>query len=93
MTTTLRRGQKLDPPEMPSGQLVLQAPPELQPHEGAGNALMTALPMLGSVGSIVFVAAVPRGCVIVFLRVHLTAQVCAIAGTCRTTLSRLLGNI
>ena len=42
---------------------------------------------------IVFVAAVPRGCVIVFLRVHLTAQVCAIAGTCRTTLSRLLGNI
>lgn len=41
----------------------------------------------------VFVAAVPRGCVIVFLRVHLTAQVCAIAGTCRTTLSRLLGNI
>jgi hypothetical protein len=41
----------------------------------------------------VFVAAIPRGCVIVFLRVHLAAQVCAIAGTCRTTLSRLLGDI
>ena len=42
---------------MPEGQLVLQAPPELAPHEGAGGALMMALPMLGSVGSIVFVAA------------------------------------
>ncbi|HSE69570.1 MAG TPA: type VII secretion protein EccCa [Nocardioidaceae bacterium] len=59
MATTLRRGQKLDPPTMPSGQLVLQPPPELQPHEGAGGALMMALPMLGSVGSIVFVAAMP----------------------------------
>ena len=54
--TTLRSGQKLEPPEMPSGQIKLQAPPELQPHEGAGNALMTAIPMLGSVGSIVLVA-------------------------------------
>ena len=54
--TTLRSGQRLDPPEMPTGQVKLQAPPELQPHEGAGNALMTAIPMLGSVGSIVLVA-------------------------------------
>ena len=38
---------------------MLQAPPELAPHEGAGGALMMALPMLGSVGSIVFVAAAP----------------------------------
>ncbi len=44
---------------MPSGQIVLQAPPELAPNEGAGGALMMALPMLGSVGSIVFVAASP----------------------------------
>jgi hypothetical protein len=41
----------------------------------------------------VFVAAIPRGCVLVFLRVHLPAQVCAIAGPCRTALPRLLGNI
>jgi S-DNA-T family DNA segregation ATPase FtsK/SpoIIIE len=34
----------------------VQAPPELQPHEGIGGALMMALPMLASVGSIVFVA-------------------------------------
>jgi len=57
LSTTLGRGQKLEPPTMPGGQLVLQAPPELAPHEGAGGALMMALPMLGSVGSIVFVAA------------------------------------
>ena len=61
MSTTLGRGQKLEPPTMPGGQLVLQAPPELAPHEGAGGALMMALPMLGSVGSIVFVAAAPPG--------------------------------
>ena len=46
---------------MPSGQIVLQAPPELAPNEGAGGALMMALPMLGSVGSIVFVAAAQPG--------------------------------
>ena len=34
---------------------------ELAPHEGAGGALMMALPMLGSVGSIVFVAAAQPG--------------------------------
>ena len=46
---------------MPSGQLVLQAPPELAPHEGSGGPLMMALPMLGSVGSIVFIAAAQPG--------------------------------
>ena len=61
MSTTLGRGQKLEPPEMPGGQLILQAPPELAPNEGAGGALMMALPMLGSVGSIVFVATSQSG--------------------------------
>jgi len=56
MVSTLRRGQRVEPPTVPSGQVVLQPPPELQPHEGAGGALMMALPMLASVGSIVFVA-------------------------------------
>ena len=41
---------------MPGGQIVLQAPPELEPHEGAGGVLMNAIPMLGSLGSIVLVA-------------------------------------
>ncbi|WP_109506115.1 type VII secretion protein EccCa [Nocardioides speluncae] len=41
---------------MPGGQIVLQAPPELQEHEGAASVMMNAIPMLGSVGSIVLVA-------------------------------------
>ncbi len=55
MTTALR-GRRKDRPEMPSGELVLQAPPEIEPHEGASGVLMNAIPMLGSVGSIVLVA-------------------------------------
>ncbi|MBC7630358.1 MAG: type VII secretion protein EccCa [Flavobacterium sp.] len=41
---------------MPTGEIVLQPPPEVQPHEGASGPLMMALPMLASVGSIAFVA-------------------------------------
>ena len=41
---------------MPGGQIVLQPPPELQEGEGAGGVLMNAIPMLGSLGSIVLVA-------------------------------------
>jgi len=41
---------------MPSGQLQLQPPPELQPSEGAAGVAMNAIPMLGSLGSIVLVA-------------------------------------
>ena len=37
MSTTLRGGQRLDEPEMPGGQIVLQLPPELQEGEGAGG--------------------------------------------------------
>lgn len=55
MTTTLRR-TRLDEPELPTGELVLQAPPQIQPHEGAAGVLMNAIPMLGSLGSIVLVA-------------------------------------
>ncbi len=55
MSTTLR-GARLDEPEMPAGQIVLQPPPEIEPNEGAGGVLMNAIPMLGSLGSIVLVA-------------------------------------
>ncbi|WP_248579919.1 type VII secretion protein EccCa [Nocardioides sp. InS609-2] len=41
---------------MPSGQIVLQPPPQLQEGEGASGVLMNAIPMLGSLGSIVMVA-------------------------------------
>ncbi len=56
MVTTLRRGPRLDPPQLPRGELVLQPPPETEPEEGGGNVAMQALPMLGSLGSIGFVA-------------------------------------
>ena len=54
-STTLRGG-RVDEPEMPSGQLVLQPPPQIQPNEGAAGIAMNAIPMLGSLGSIVLVA-------------------------------------
>ena len=56
MSTTLRRGPRLEPPEPPAGELALQAPPEIEPSEGSSGALMNALPMLGSLGSIAFIA-------------------------------------
>ncbi|MCD4523457.1 type VII secretion protein EccCa [Nocardioides sp. cx-173] len=55
MSTTLR-GARVDEPEMPTGQLVLQPPPQIQPAEGAAGVMMNAIPMLGSLGSIVLVA-------------------------------------
>lgn len=47
---------RLAPPKVPTGHIVLQPPPELVKPEGASNTLMTALPMLGSMGSIAFIA-------------------------------------
>ena len=55
MSTTLR-GARHDEPEMPSGKIVLQPPPEIEQAEGASGVLMNAIPMLGSLGSIVLVA-------------------------------------
>src|SRR6476661_7345503 len=57
VSTTLRGG-RLDQPEMPTGEIVLQAPPQLEQHEGASGVLMNAIPMLGSLGSIVLVASI-----------------------------------
>ena len=55
MSTTLR-GTRLDEPEMPTGKIVLQPPPEIEKNEGASGVMMNAIPMLGSLGSIVLVA-------------------------------------
>ncbi len=55
------RSSRLERPEMPSGRLVLQAPPQIQPSEGAAGVAMNAIPMLGSLGSIVLVATISRG--------------------------------
>ncbi len=46
---------------MPSGQIVLQPPPEIQENEGASGIMMNVIPMLGSVGSIVLVAGMGSG--------------------------------
>jgi len=61
VATTLRRERATEAPTMPSGQLAVEPPPELVPHEGIGGALMMALPMLASVGAIVFVSAANPG--------------------------------
>jgi DNA segregation ATPase FtsK/SpoIIIE, S-DNA-T family len=61
VSTTLRGGHRLDEPEMPGGQIVLQPPPEIQESEGASGVLMNAIPMLGSLGSIVLVATMGGG--------------------------------
>ena len=50
------RGGRLDEPELPHGQLQLQPPPQIEQAEGASGVLMNAIPMLGSLGSIVLVA-------------------------------------
>ena len=55
MTTTLR-GNRVEPPQMPSGEIRLQPPPELERSEGPAGVMMNAIPMLGSLGSIVLVA-------------------------------------
>lgn len=56
MSSTLHREGRTEAPQIPHGSLPVEPPPELAPHEGVGGALMMALPMLASVGSIVFVA-------------------------------------
>ncbi|KRC54082.1 MULTISPECIES: type VII secretion protein EccCa [unclassified Nocardioides] len=50
------RGGRGDRPEMPSGKVQIQPPPQIQPNEGAAGVAMNAIPMLGSLGSIVLVA-------------------------------------
>ncbi len=56
MTVAARGGAREKAPEVPTGRIVLQPPPEITPSEGASGLLMQAVPMLGSLGSIGFVA-------------------------------------
>lgn len=43
-------------PELPSGQIDIQVPPDQPEAGGMGNVLMTVVPMMGSVGVMVFMA-------------------------------------
>ncbi len=54
--SSTRGDTEVDGPELPTGRVVLRPPPEVQPGDGAGGALMNAIPMLGSLGSIALVA-------------------------------------
>ncbi len=49
------------PPELPSGRIRLDEPPRLPAAEGAGGVAMSAIPMLGSLGSVVLVASLGGG--------------------------------
>ncbi|WP_228759964.1 type VII secretion protein EccCa [Pseudactinotalea sp. HY158] len=51
-----RSGPRPAPPQVPSGSIALQPPPELAKPEGASNALMMAVPMIGSLGSVALIA-------------------------------------
>ncbi len=56
-----QRGGRSERPELPTGQLQIQPPPQIQPNEGAAGVAMNAIPMLGSLGSIVLVAGLGGG--------------------------------
>ena len=43
-------------PEPPSGEIVLQPPPEIEDDESSGGVLTSAIPMLGSLGSVAVMA-------------------------------------
>lgn len=53
-------GPRPDEPEPPSGQLTLRAPPPIEPDEGMGGLLVTAVPMLGGLGSVALIATMDR---------------------------------
>ncbi|WP_024286903.1 type VII secretion protein EccC [Cellulomonas sp. KRMCY2] len=55
MAAAPSRNQRIAPPSVPNGRIAVQPPPELAKSEGVSNMLSTMLPMLGSMGSIVFV--------------------------------------
>jgi S-DNA-T family DNA segregation ATPase FtsK/SpoIIIE len=56
-TSSVYREGRIAPPPMPKGQVEIQSPPPLFAGESmASNLLMTAIPMVGSLASVVFVA-------------------------------------
>ncbi len=61
MTAAPVQGQRLTPPAVPSGRVTVLPPPEITPSDGMGSVLSSALPMLGSVGSIVFISMAQPG--------------------------------
>jgi S-DNA-T family DNA segregation ATPase FtsK/SpoIIIE len=56
MTAAPTQSQRLAPPAVPSGRVTVLPPPEITASDGVGGLLSSLMPMLGSVGSIVFIA-------------------------------------
>ena len=57
-TTVFRRPPRVLPPPVPTGDLVLQPPPDL-PRPETGNTWLTALPALSGLGSVAYMFAGP----------------------------------
>src|SRR3954470_11208975 len=53
LSTSTLRGGRADQPELPTGEIVIQAPPEIEEAEGASGVLMNGIPLLRSLCSIV----------------------------------------
>ncbi len=49
-------GRRPTAPEPPTGEIVLQAPPEIEDDESSSGVLTSAIPMLGSLGSVAVMA-------------------------------------
>ena len=47
---------RVSSPELPEGRIPLQAPPDQVEAGGVGNILATVIPMMGSMGVMVFMA-------------------------------------
>ncbi len=61
-TVTVRRPQRLPAPALPTGEMVLEPPPELPESTGRGwSHLLTVLPMLAGTGAMAFMFVGSRG--------------------------------
>ena len=56
MTTAPSATVDPEVPELPTGLITLQTPPEAAEPQGPGNILATVIPMMGSMGVMVFMA-------------------------------------
>ena len=74
MTVAARRGAREQAPQVPSGRIVLQPPPEITPSDGASGLLLQAVPMVGSLGTIGFVAMSQSGAAGLVHRRHVPAR-------------------
>lgn len=56
MADMRKNSEVIAPPDIPQGQIALEGPPDSPEQQGVGNILATLLPMMGSMGVMVFMA-------------------------------------